>query len=342
MLHHNLGKRVQSAALSLLAIGLISLSFVSCATKGPETLTIYAYDSFVSEWGPGPKVIPLFEKATGLKVNLVSKGDAGQVLSSVIEEKKAPRADVVIGLDQNLLAQAVAADVLLPYKAKGLETIPADLRFDPQNRLTPYDYGQFAFIWDTQKLKNPPASLDDLLKPEYKGKVILMDPRTSSTGLGFLAWMVAQYGDGWKDYWTKLQPSILTIGAGWDASYGLFLQGEAPLVISYTTSPAYHVYSDKTDRYKALIFAAGHTRQIEAAGIVKGTRNKKAAEKFIDFMLTAAFQNEIPLTNWMYPAVEGLTLPECYQAAPKAPVLPEPQPEALKSALASWADLASK
>jgi thiamine transport system substrate-binding protein len=327
---------------SFLALFASLAFFSSCAKAKSDELVIYAYDSFVADWGPGPLVLPKFEAATGIKTKLLSRGDSGQVLAAAIDEKGKPQADIIIGIDQFLLPQAVKAGVLSSYKPKGIEAIAPDLLFDPEFRVTPFDYGHFAINWDSQSMIVPPASLADLLKSEYKGKLILMDPRSSTVGLGFLAWTVAVYGDGWADYWKSLKPSILTIAAGWDSGYGLYTKGEAPLVLSYSTSPAYHLYSENTTRYRALEFTEGHLLQIEGAGILKGAKNRKNAEKFIDFMITEEFQKELPLTNVMYPARRDVALPECFSIAIKPKSIPAPDSGALAAALAAWSDVVSK
>lgn len=323
------------------AASTVLLSAVTLHAQSKE-LVIYAYDSFISEWGPGAKVIPLFEKAHGCKVTLVSKGDAGQVLSAAVLEKTAPKADVLVGLDNNLVGKALKAGVLQPYTPKNLSMIGKGLDFDPTHHLLPYDYGFFCLVWDSQKLPNPPKTLMDLAKPEYAKKLILMDPRTSTPGLGFLASVVATQGEKWPAFWKSLKPSILTVTSGWDAGYGMFTQGEAPLVISYTTSPAYHVENDKTDRYKALVFPEGLAMQVEGAGIVKGAPHVDLAKAFIEFMLTPAFQNELPLTQWMYPVNPTVKLPASYAAAPKPAKVLKADPAALEKALAQWADVAAK
>jgi thiamine transport system substrate-binding protein len=289
----------------------------SCVQKNDAQLVIYAYDSFASEWGPAPIVIPAFEKATGFKVELVVPGDAGQVLARAIDEKNAPVADILMGIDGNLLSRALAAGVLAAYKPKESTAIQANLILDIDWRLTPYDWSSFAIIWDSEKLEVPPASLEDLTKPAYARKLILMDPRTSTPGLGFVAWTAAAYGEGLADYWKRLKPSILTMSPGWDTGYGLFTAGEAPLVISYTTSAAYHAEYETAGRYRALEFSDGHPVQVEGAGIVTKARHRKAAEAFIDFMLTSEFQSVLPLTNWMYPVMPGVELPASYAAAPE-------------------------
>ena len=321
---------------------VISLPGVFASGK-PESsdnteLVIYAYDSFVSEWGPGPVVIPKFEEKYGIKVNLVSAGDSGQVLQKAIIEKDDPKADILIGIDNNLLAKAKKEKIFSPYRPKNISKIPKELIFDPEFNVVPFDYGFFSIIYDSEKIKNPPGSLDDLLNPEYKKSIILLDPRTSGPGLGFLLWTIARYGDSFTGYWTKLKPSILTITDGWDTGYGLFTSGEAPMVLSYTTSPAYHVEYEDTDRYRAAVFKEGHYMQIEGLGIVRDAPRRAAAEKFMEFALSPDFQEAIPLTNWMYPAAEGTRLPASFDYAPipeKKLILPA---EEISSGIDRWLD----
>ena len=307
--------------LLLLSAALVMILTVSCEKKaaGPEetkTLVIYAYDSFVSDWGAGPVVIPKFEEKYGIKVDIKSPGDAGQVLTKAILEKKSPQADILIGIDNNMLSKAIDEDILQPYKSDNLKNIDPSLVFDKSNHLTPYDYGYFSIIYDSKKITNPPASLEDLLNPEYEKSIIFMDPRTSSPGLGFMLWTVKVFGDDFTDYWAKLNKNILTISEGWDSGYGLFINGEAPMVLSYTTSPAYHKEYEDTEQYKATVFEKGNYMQIEGAGIVKNCINIKSAQLFIDFMLSEDFQNELPLTNWMFPVIDS-ELPESYKVALK-------------------------
>jgi len=334
-----MNSRLFSQRIVFYAIVTILAAFsFSCVVKSNAQLVIYAYDSFASEWGPGPVVIPAFEKATGIKVEIVVPGDAGQVLARAIGEKKKPVADILVGLDSNLLPKALAAGVLSEYRPKGLSRIPDQLVLDANWHLTPYDWGTFAIMWDSEKLTDPPASLEDLTKPEYAKKLILMDPRTSTPGLGFLSWTESVYGNQLGDYWKRLSPTILTMSPGWDTGYGLFTSGEAPLVISYTTSAAYHAEYETAGRYKALEFIDGHPVQIEGAGIVAGARHRKAAEAFLDYMLTDDFQSALPLTNWMYPVIPGIELPASYAASPKPLRTVTTDPSALDAAIRTALD----
>ncbi len=307
------------AGLMLSAWVLLAAAWAAAAPAAEQEaeLVIYAYDSFVAEWGPAPQVIPKFEEKHGVKVSVISVGDAGQVLNRAIIEKDDPQADIVVGIDNNMLARALEEDVLQPYRSPNLDRIPERLVFDPSHSVTPFDYGYFAFVYDSQVLEDPPASLEELADPRFRQKVIVEDPRTSSPGLGFLLWTVAVYGEGYLDYWRRLQPNLLTITDGWDTAYGMFTSGEAPLVLSYTTSPAYHVEYEQTERYRALLFVEGNYLQIEGMGILKGAPHPGLARKFIDFILSEDFQEDIPLTNWMYPVNPEVQLPESFRFAPQ-------------------------
>jgi thiamine transport system substrate-binding protein len=329
------------AIFSFLALSAVPL--FAGGSKEPaatDEVIVWTYDSFVSEWGPGAQISEAFKKATGLSVRFVSQGDGGALLAKAVAEGPKADADILLGIDQNLKEKAIAAGILEPYKPTGADRIPADLVVDSEFRLTPYDFGHFAIIYDSEKIPEPPKSLEDLTRKEYARKLILMDPRTSTPGLGFFSWTMAAYGDGWQAYWKRLAPSILTVAEGWDTGYGLFTSGEAPLVLSYTTSPAYHLEYDKTERYRAALFDQGHAVQIEAAGILKSSKRAKNARIFMDFMLTADFQSVLPLTNWMYPVVDA-KLPESYRIAPKpSKIIPTRAPN--DAELAEWTRAAAK
>jgi thiamine transport system substrate-binding protein len=306
----------------------------------PEVV-VWTYDSFTSEWGPGPEVAKRFLAETGVNVRWVAHGDAGVVLSRLLLEGEAAGADIILGLDQNIAGRALDSGLLEAYKPAGADKIDASLLNSSPGigdfRLTPFDYSYFAIIYDSQALPQPPQSLEDLTKSAYAKKLILMDPRGSSPGMGFLVWTIAAYGDRWSDYWRRLQPSILTIAEGWSTGYGLFTEGEAPLVLSYTTSPGYHLEYEGTDRYRAAIFADGHPLQVELAGLLKSAPNKAAAKRFLDFMLSDSFQDVIPLTNWMYP-VTGIALPASYRINPK-PATVAPTSPVSDTTLNQWARL---
>jgi len=304
---------------------LVFTLFTSCkkekitekTVEKSSDLVIWTYDSFNSEWGPGPDVSKAFEEKTGIKINWVSYGDAGSVMSRLLLEGKDAGADIILGIDQNMAGRLLESNLLEAYRPKGAENIFPELVLDPEFRLTPMDYSYFAIVYDSEKLANPPQSLEDLINPNFAKSLILIDPRTSSPGLGFFTWVKEIYGDSWRDYWRRLKPSVLTISEGWSTAYGLFTSGEAPMVLSYTTSPGYHLEYENTEQYKAAIFKDGHLLQIEAAGLLKAAKNPDNAKLFLDFMLDSAFQNIIPLTNWMY-TVTDIPLPDSFRINPKS------------------------
>ena len=308
----------------LFTIFLIIFSFSLIFSCNKETVSreqevvIYAYDSFCSEWGPGPVIVKAFEEKTGYKVTMISAGDAAQVISKAAVEKANPKADVLIGIDNNLLDKAKSQGILESYKPEHAdEIINQSVILDDEWFLSPYDWSSFAMIFDSSSKVPAPTNLDDLTKDIYKKKIILMDPRTSTPGLGFVAWTLAKYGtEGIEDYWKALKQNILTMAPGWDTGYGLFTSGEAPLVISYTTSPAYHIFSGEEYRYVALEFPEGHPLQIEGAGLVKDAKNQDGGKAFLDFLISQEAQNLIPETQWMYPINNTVELPECYDVSP--------------------------
>ncbi len=275
------------------------LALLTGPTSAKPTLTIYTYDSFTAEWGPGPAVKETFEKTCNCILKWVAIGDGVALLNRLKLEGDATRADVVLGLDNNLVVEAKKTGL---FEKAGI-TAPVSRISDKWQDETfiAYDYAPFAVIWDREKMKNPPTSLKQLVEGPADQKIILQDPRTSTPGLGFLVWMKAVYGDQTEQAWQKLSKRILTITPGWSQAYGLFTKGQAPMVLSYVTSPAYHMIVEKSDRYQALKFAEGHYLQIEVAGLIKTSKNKQLARKFLKFMLSPGFQDNIATKNWMFP-----------------------------------------
>ena len=279
---------------------LFALLTLTAPALAKDTLTVYTYDSFVAEWGPGPKVKEAFEKTCDCTVEWVAPGDAVAMLNRLKLEGKNTKADVVLGLDTNLTTEAVKTGLFAKH---GMDVAQAKTPTPwTDDYFMPFDYGYFAVVYDSQTLKDPPTSLDELVNGDPTQKIILQDPRSSTPGLGFLLWMKQVYGDKAAEAWKKLSPRILTVAPGWSEAYALFTKGEAPMVLSYTTSPAYHVIAEGTERYKAASFAEGHYMQVEVGGIVEGSQHKDLAQKFLSFMMQPGFQDQIPTNNWMFPA----------------------------------------
>jgi thiamine transport system substrate-binding protein len=281
-----------------------ALAVFSPVLASAQTLTIYTYESFTSEWGPGPKVKAAFEKTCACTVEWVSLADGVALLTRLKMEGAATKADIVLGLDTNLIEEAKETNLFADH---GVDTsgvvVPGGFS-DPV--FVPYDYGHFAVIYDTQAIKNPPKSLKELIEGNPDEKIVLEDPRTSTPGLGFIFWMRQVYGDKTPEAWKTLSKRVLTVTPGWSEAYGLFTKGEAPMVLSYTTSPAYHIIAEKNERYQAAEFSEGHPIQVEVAAMTK-TENAELARSFLKFMISPAFQDIIPESNWMMPVAKTST-----------------------------------
>ena len=326
--------------LSVFAVLTVAACFVFAQSvqeqkSDQKTLTVYAYDTFCGDWGAAGSVIPAFEEATGIKVNLVASGAAIEVINKVRLEGKNTECDVILGITDDIADKAY--DLLESYDSPYIQTIDERYRFDAQNRLIPYDYGAFAFVYDTESKIETPTCLADLTKEQYKDKVILIDPRTSSVGTGLMMWTYNALGDQWLSWWKTMSENALTTASGWSSGYGLFTEGEAPIVISYTTSPVYHVMWEDTTRYQALLFTDGHEATIEAAGIVKGTKHRSEAEAFIDFLLSNA-QVDLANANSMYPVNSEITLPAAYDYAPVPEKIYTGSSEKASELLKLWTD----
>ncbi|WP_104665437.1 thiamine ABC transporter substrate binding subunit [Ensifer adhaerens] len=290
------------------AAGLV---FAHHAVAADKTLTVYTYESFITEWGPGAKVAEAFEKTCECKVNYVGVADGVELLTRLKLEGEASKADIVLGLDTNLVAEAKATGFFARHgiEATGL-TVPGNFSDDT---FLPYDYGHFAVVYDTETLKTPPKSLKELVEGDASQKIVIEDPRTSTPGLGLLLWVKAVYGDEAGAAWAKLKDRVLTVTPGWSEAYGLFTKGEAPMVLSYTTSPAYHMVAENSERYQAAAFSEGHYIQIEVAGMTRNAGEPELAKQFLAFMTGPDFQSIIPTTNWMMPvAATKEPLPDAF------------------------------
>ncbi|HXH02052.1 MAG TPA: thiamine ABC transporter substrate binding subunit [Candidatus Competibacteraceae bacterium] len=296
---------------SILGLGLVA----AVQAAEPPTLTVYTYSSFTAEWGPGPAIEQAFEAQCQCNLQFVALDDGVALLSRVKLEGKASKADVVLGLDTNLLAEAANSGLFAPH---GLELTGLSLPIAWSDPLfVPFDYGWFAFVYDREALPNPPRSLKELVYAS-DARLLIEDPRTSTPGLGLLLWMRQVFGDQTAAAWSKLKPRIVTVSPGWSEAYGLFLKGEAPLVLSYTTSPAYHIINDKTERYAAAAFSEGHYLQVEVAAKLAAARQPELADQFLRFIISEGFQSQIPTGNWMYPVITLKNgLPPAFAALPQ-------------------------
>ena len=277
-----------------------------------EKLTIYTYDSFVSEWGPGPIIEKIFEEKHNADVEFVAVDSAATLLNKVILEGDTSKADIVLGLDMNLFDLAEQSGLFTTHNIKDINNlINLPLKWE-SNKFVPYNYGYFSFVYNEANLATPPKSMDELIN-STNARIVIQDPRTSTPGLGLLTWMKALYGDKAGDEWKKLNKKIISVTKGWtDAYYNFFMAGEADMVLSYTTSPAAHIMFEERYDILATTFEEGNYITIEFAGILNNSQNKDLANKFLNFMLSEEFQSVIPSTNIMYPVTNIKDLPEAF------------------------------
>jgi thiamine transport system substrate-binding protein len=318
----------------ILPIALLATVPTHAGAASTTTITLVAHDSFAVS----KPVLAAFTKQTGVKVKLLQQGDAGQVLNQAILTKDHPVGDVLFGVDNTFLGRALDAGIFETYSPAALSKVPAEFQLDATHHLTPVDHGDVCVNYDKTwfaKEKVPvPQTLDDLTKPAYKGKLVVENPATSSPGLAFVLAAIARYGEsGWQDYWSKLRANDVKVDDGWETAYeGDFTQGgnkgTYPLVVSYASSPPAAVYfakpQPKTSPVGTMLDSC--FRQVEFAGVLKGTEHRAAARKLVDFMLSERFQADVPLQMFVFPVREGTPLPTVFEkfaeVAPKPLSLP--------------------
>ena len=316
----------------------------------PTPLTVMTHDSFsVSQ-----EVISAFETANNIKVNFVKGGDTGATLNRLILESlsgSTPSADVFFGLDNTFFSRALDENILEPYDAPQLAQIPAQFKLDPENRVLPVDYGDVCInydkAWFEQNALPLPTSLAELADPQYANLLVVENPATSSPGLAFMLATIAEFGeDGWLDWWQAMKANGVVITSDWETAYytnfsGSSGRGAQPMVVSYASSPAAEFIYAETELSESptasLVEAGMCWRQIEFAGILKGTKNRAAAEKFIDFLLSQPFQEDVPMQMFVFPILPDAVIPEAFALTVETPQEPANlAPELIASQRDAW------
>jgi thiamine transport system substrate-binding protein len=311
----------------LVVIVLASMS-VACgsdpsASDSQAPIRLVAYESFPAEKTSLNTALDEFTKSTGIAVKIVVAGDAGTMVTKAALTAGNPEGDVMWGVDNTFLSAALDGKVFTSYEPQDWEAIATDLRaLVPGHELTPVDFSDvclnYDITWFTTNKVAPPTSLDDLLKPEYKDLLVVENPSTSSPGLAFLMATIAHSGeDGWQAYWKGLRANGVQVVDGWTTAYYDEFSGSAgstgkrPLVVSYGSSPPSEViFADppRTDAPTAVIGATCF-RQVEFAGVLRGTEHETEARKLVDFLVSSTFQNELALNLFVYPARVDASLP---------------------------------
>ncbi len=272
------------------------------AQANKPTLVIYTYDSFAASWGPAPKIKKSFEKECNCNLKFVATSSSIGALRKIQLEGTNTKADILLGLDKSSANIARKTNLFIKHNIN-TSNLSIPVKWDDKEFL-PFDYSYFAFVYDSDKTKKVPKSFDELLTMPKDFKIIIQDPRSSTPGLGLMLWIKKIYGDKANEYWEKLSPRILTVTKGWSDAYGLFLKGEADMVFSYTTSPAYHIIAENKTNFKTANFEKGHYAQVEVSAILKSSKQKKLAKQFLRFTQSETFADIIPTTNWSYPVIK--------------------------------------
>ncbi len=322
------------------------------SSAGPTTVRLLAHDSFAIS----QDLLDQFAARTGIRVEILTGGDAGAMVAGAVLAAGAPTADVLFGVDNTLISRAETAGVFEPYSSPELPEVIPSLREDTAGGLvTPVDYGDVCINIDDAALAErglpAPTTLDDLVAPEYRDLLVVEDPATSSPGLAFLLATIARYGDGWPDYWAKLRDNGVLVAGSWtDAYLGQFSgggDGDRPLVVSYATSPpAEIVYAEepKPTTPSTSVMTDGCYRQVEYAGVLAGAANPSGAQAVVDWLLSDEVQQDVPLSMFVFPAREGTPLPDVFTdfAATVDDPLQVPAPDVadnLTSWLAEWGSI---
>ncbi len=286
----------------------------------PANLLVMTHDSFAISEG----VLAQFEAENNVKVSFLKSGDTGTALNKAILSRNNPLADVFYGVDNTFLSRALEEDIFDAYASPLLQQIPQQFQLDPQNRALPVDYGDVCINYDkayfSEKGLALPQSLADLTKSEYKSLLVVQNPATSSPGLSFLLATVGAFGaDGYLDFWQQLVQNDLLVVNDWETAYysefsGSSGKGPRPLVVSYNSSPAFELLYAETPMDEpptaAIVGPGTCFRQIEFAGILKGTKQRALAEKWIDFMLSTSFQEDMPGQMYVFPVNQQAKLGE--------------------------------
>ena len=328
------------AGLPALAAGACALGLAAPAAAQEErpVLTVYAYDSFVTEFGPGAAIEAAFEPLCDCDLRFVPAGDGAALVARLRLEGERTPADVVMGLDTDVMARA--ADLMIPHEVEADLDLPVPWD-DPL--FLPFDWSWLAFVH--REGLEPPTSFRALAESDVE--VVIQDPRSSTPGLALVLWVDEAYGEEAGALWEALADNVLTVTRGWSEAYDLFLRGEADMVLSYTTSPAYHLIAEDDPSVKAAPFEEGHYVQIELASVLATTDQPELAREFMAFVVSDAFQELIATGNWSYPAViPEAGLPEGFETLhrPERTLLvpPEEAPARAEAAIETWRDALSR
>jgi thiamine transport system substrate-binding protein len=333
------------------AVVLAALVLVAGCGGGDDELhevVLVTHDSFaVSD-----DVRRAFETESGYTLRILQSGDASEMLTKALLTAGNPQGDVLFGVDNNLLSRALDGDLFEAYEPPGLEDVDERYVLDPEHRAIPIDHGEVCLnvdrAWFAERDIAPPASLEDLTRSAYDGLLVVQSPATSTPGLAFLLATIARFGeDGWQRYWRALRENGVLVVDGWEEAYTVRFSGAAgsrgtrPIVVSYASSPPAEVHfrTPPPDEAPTAVVESSCFRQVELAGVLRGARNEEGARELIDFLLSTRFQEDIPLSMFVFPVNREAELPpvfERFAVVPESPL--ELPPEEIEANREEWID----
>lgn len=330
----------------LAGILALALALVGCGgDKSPQAVILVTHDSFVVS----DDVEQEFERETGIDLEILMAGDAGEVVTKAVLTAGNPQGDVLFGVDNTLLSRALDGDVFEPHESEALGSVDPTHILDPEHRVTPVDHGDVCLNYDKEWFAKrgiaPPRTLEEVTRERYRGLLVVENPATSSPGLAFLLATIARYGDLWQGYWRKLRANGVLVVDGWEEAYTVRFSGAAgskgnrPIVVSYATSPAAEViYRDpRPSEAPTGVIEDSCFRQIEFAGVLRGARNEDGARRLVDFMLSKRFQEDIPLAMFVFPVIREAKLPPEFVEYAEVPERPlELPPEEIEANRDRW------
>ena len=309
---------------------VLAVTVAACGGNGekPTDVVLVTHDSFVIS----DEVRSEFEESSGLELRILQSGDAGELLSKALLTAGNPQGDVLFGVDNTLLSRALDGDLFESYRSPLLGSVDEKYVLDQEHRVTPIDHGEVCVNYDKAWFRarevEPPRSLDDLIDPRLDGLLVVENPATSTPGLAFLLATVARYGEpGWKDRWRSLRERDVLVVDGWEEAYnsrfsGSSGKGDRPIVVSYASSPSAEVIfgtPPPTEAPTAVVVDSCFS-QIELAGVLRGAQNEDGARQLVDFLLSRRFQEDIPLSMFVFPVNRNADLPPEFE---KFAVVPE-------------------
>ena len=324
--------KLRRTALSLLLlVAFAALAGCGGSEQKPTSVVLLTHDAFAIS----PDVRKAFERESGYRLRVLEAGDAVEVVTRALLSAGNPEGDVLFGVDNNVLTRALAGDIFTPYASPGLATVNREWVLDPEHRVTPVDHGEVCLnvdkAWFEGRGMGPPRTLADLTLPRYRNLLVVENPATSTPGLAFMLATISRFGSGWEGYWRKLRANGVLVVSGWKEAYEQRFSGasgshgDRPIVVSYASSPPAEVIyrTPRPTEAPTGVVEASCFRQIEFAGVLRGARNEDGAQKLLDFMLSKRFQDDVPLSMFVFPVSRAATLPPefvKYAVVPKHPL----------------------